>query len=408
LLRLGLRILVLSPRQCFPPQTGAKLREYYLIRSLSERADVTHVSFDDPGGRLSAGDLPFCSAVISLPRPRGYTAGKVLRGLFGRWPLPIVNYSANAMQAVLAGLLAKERFDLIHLDSIHMAVYEPQLRRATGAPVVYDWHNIESEMMFRYGRHTPSFLRARYAALTAKRLSNLEDQILRTSLGHLVCSEREREELQRRVPEARITVVENGVDAKYFDGAAGGNSKHHRIVFVGAMSYHANAEAAIYFARQVWPEIHRQFPGWTLSIVGSNPTVEVLALHGRDNVEVTGTVADVRPYYGDAAAAVVPLRVGGGTRLKILEAMAAGVPVISTALGAEGLAVSPGKDILIANREEEWRTHLESLAGDAGRWDALSRAGRELVHSRYDWETLARALYDTYAEWLASPRKLAS
>ena len=130
-------------------------------------------------------------------------------------------------------------------------------------------------------------------------------------------------------------------------------------------------------------------------------------MHGGENVEVTGTVADVRPYYGDAAAAIVPLRVGGGTRLKILEAMAAGVPVISTTLGAEGLAVSPGKDILIADREEEWRTHLELLAGDADRWNTISRAGRELVHSRYDWEILAKPLYDTYAEWLASRRKLA-
>jgi polysaccharide biosynthesis protein PslH len=138
-------------------------------------------------------------------------------------------------------------------------------------------------------------------------------------------------------------------------------------------------------------------------LVGLDPTPVVRALHGSGNIEVTGTVPDVRPYYAEAVAALVPLRVGGGTRLKILEAMAAGVPVISTALGAEGLAVSPGRDLLIADRDEDWLAHLQTLVQNSGMRRELVAAGRALVCERYDWQVLGRTLYETYAEWLKTP-----
>jgi glycosyltransferase involved in cell wall biosynthesis len=167
------------------------------------------------------------------------------------------------------------------------------------------------------------------------------------------------------------------------------------------MGYHANVAAASWFTREIWPDIAKRFPALRLCLVGSNPTPAVRALGG-DSVEVTGTVPSVAPYYQEALAAIVPLRVGGGTRLKILEAMAAGVPVISTTLGAEGLAVRSGENILIADRAEDWVTALDSISGTAGerRWSEIAGAGRNLVESRYDWGALGRSLYETYRGWL--------
>jgi glycosyltransferase involved in cell wall biosynthesis len=227
-------------------------------------------------------------------------------------------------------------------------------------------------------------------------LATLEKELLASAFGHLVCSQRERDQLHKLVPAARIAVIENGVDAAAFHPAAPGAGRK-RLVFVGSMNYHANIDAAVWFTRDIWPAIHRRFPDWTLTLVGSNPAAAVMALRG-DAVEVTGTVLSVAPYYEDAFAAIVPLRSGGGTRLKILEAMAAGVPVISTTLGAEGLAVSPGENILIADREESWLGALDSLSAE--RWSAMAAAGRSLVESRYDWEALGARLFETYRDWL--------
>jgi glycosyltransferase involved in cell wall biosynthesis len=392
-----LRILFLSPRQCWPPISGAKLRDYHLARVLGRHAALTYVFFSSPGA--PAPELPFCRRLVAVPAPRAYTVGKIARGLVGRWPLPVMNYTSAQMQTTLAAIVADEQFDLVHIDSIHLAALLPELRRGCQAPIVYDWHNIESEAMRRYASLVESPARKLYAAVTGRRLAALEQRILRGSFGHLVCSEREREQLHCLVPRARIRVVENGVDTRYFESSGEVSDARKRIVFVGTMGYHANVEAAVRFVRTIWPGIRKRFPGWLLTLVGSDPSPAVVALRGEAGVEVTGTVDDVRPYYREALAAIVPLRTGGGTRLKILEAMAAGVPVISTSFGAEGLPVSPGGNILIADRDEDWAVQLDALSSWSDRWSSLALAGRCLVKSRYDWDAIGTSLYETYCAW---------
>ena len=390
------RILFVSPRQCRPPLSGAKLREYHLARALAQRAELTHVYFSrGPHGEMDA--LPW--ETVAVPAPRFYTPAKIARGIVGRWPLPVVNYTSAAMESALAALVSRRPFDLVHIDILHMAAYEGILRRA-GAPVVYNWHNIESEAMWRYGAAAASPAHRLYAALTARRLWNLETEILRTGFGHVVCSERERETLRGAVKGARVAVIENGVDTEFFQPAPADGNRRRHVLFVGQMSYHANADAAVAFAREIWPAIRERFPDWRFTVAGADPAAAVRALAEDAGVKVTGTVEDIRPLYREAIAAVVPLRVGGGTRLKILEAMAAGVPVVSTPLGAEGLAVSPGRDILIAEKREDWLTHLSALSGEGDLWNAMAEAGRRLVTARYDWGTLGRALYETYRQWL--------
>jgi glycosyltransferase involved in cell wall biosynthesis len=396
-----MRILFVSPRLCFPLFNGARLREYYLARALSEHAEVTYVSFVFPGFPVpTQADVPFFRETHILPLTGRNNPLLLARGLLGRWPLTVVNYTRAAMKRTLAEILARQKFDLVHLDGTYLAAYVPFLQAAGAGPVVFDWHNIESELLWRYSAGMRFLPKKIYAAITARRMAATEAWLLRASLGHTVCSAREQAQLLALEPAARVEVIDNGVDTGSFSGT-GPQPVRDRIVFVGALNYHPNIEAAVWFVGRVWPRVSASFPHWRLTLVGCHPGPAVRELAKTPGVEVTGTVPDVRPFYREAVAAIVPLLTGGGTRLKILEAMAAGVPVVSSSLGAEGLAVSPAKDILIADGEDAWLPAIGSLAADGARWDALSAAGSQLVRSRYDWRVLGERLYQTYARWLA-------
>jgi glycosyltransferase involved in cell wall biosynthesis len=396
------RILFISPRQCWPSTSGAKLREYHFLRALARGFRITYVHFAENDEQAGAGErFAFCEEVVAVPKPPTYGAWNLVRGAAGRWPLPVLNYTSAAMAAALAKLGGP--YDLVHLDSIHMTRYGGSIEAMPGIAkrVVYDWHNIESEAMRRYAEAV-SGARRQYAKQTAAKLERLERGILRSAFGHAVCSEREREQLLRIAPQARIVTAENGVDTAYFRGAGGRTGASRRIVFVGKMNYHPNIEAAKHFVERIWPVVTERLRGATLTIAGSDPAETVRALDRADGVTVTGTVPDLRPHYRDALAAVVPLRTGGGTRLKILEAMAAGVPVISTPLGAEGLSVEPGRDILIADADQpaEWAAHLERLMDAPEEGTKIAARGIELVKTQYDWEIVGEKLRRAYEEWL--------
>lgn len=394
----ALRILFLSPRQAWPLYSGARLRDHYFAQALGRRGALTYVFFSDPGlAAPGPADLPFCRKILPVPAPRFYTPRKVVRGFLGRWPLPVVNYTSDEMKAALADILRADRFDLVHLDSIHMAAYVPDVRRQTPAPVVYNWHNIESELMRRYSAGVSSPLRKVYAAWTARRLAALERQILLQAFGHVVCSERERAQLLRIVPEARIAVIENGVDTALFAKPPVSPSRRHRIVFVGSMRYHGNIEAAVWFARSVWPGIRECFAAWRLTLVGYDPAPAVLALRGEKNVEVTGTVDDVRPYYGEALAAIVPLRTGGGTRVKILEAMAAGVPVIAGNRSALPEVCGDAAEQIDPNSEEQLASALLRLATDESRRNELIMRGLNRS-KQFTWENAVAKTQAVYNE----------
>ena len=404
-----MRILFLSPRQSFPARSGAKLREYHFLRALGQSAEISYLYFIDPGASpLTASDLPFCREVVGVPKPPAYGLAKTAMGILGSWPLPILNYTSPEMSDAVSRVLDARDFDIVHLDSIHMIRYaQAAAERNPGLRAIYNWHNIESEAMHRYSATTAAFARRWYAAQTAGKLETLESNILQMAFGHIVCSTRERDKLRQIAPGARIEIVENGVDTRYFaeqvPPAPGGSRR--QIVFVGAMDYFPNSEAAVFFANNIWPRMKRALGVIELTIVGANPGPPILALSKQWGVNVTGMVPDVRPYYRGALAAVVPLRTGAGTRLKILEAMAAGVPVISTPLGAEGLEVTDGENILLVDPDdpEGWIERVANVAESPALSEKLVAGGLRLVQTRYDWEILGAKLRKTYEAWL-SPR----
>ena len=409
-------MLQLAPRVCWPLDTGAKLRNYHLGRVLSEHARVSLLAFIHDGEPL---EIPGNSyqQVRTVKREPGYTFKKILRGAVSRTPLPLLNYTTESMRRALEGTLAETDFDIVQVESIHLMGYLPIIRAARSQPlIICDWHNIESELMGRYSEREGNILRRAYARRTARLMRNFEQRALDEFDAHVTVSERDAERLLSLNSKARIFVIENGVDAAHYSDeqlehayvawraqqAPSNSPIRNRILFVGSMDYHANIDGAVSFSREVWPHLCERKPDLTFTIVGRDPAPEVRALALIPGIEITGTVDDVRPYYREAIAAIVPLKVGGGSRLKILEAMAAGVPVVSTTLGAEGLEVTHDKNILIADTTEEMIEAIIKLIEKPEPREQLREAGRSLISNRYDWSRVGESLFRCYAGLLAA------
>ena len=404
-----MRILYLCPENLWPLTSGGQLRVYNLIRETVRYASVSFLGVRNPDEsdnlvanndhRLKLG----LERYVLVAKGRSYTSGKIFRGFVGPDPLPIINYFDRTVERELSLILREQTFDLVQIEHVQMMGYLSTIRGSPSRPlIICDWHNIESELMDRYGQHSGNWARKLYAGRTTQLLRNFERRLLAECDAHIVVSKRDESRLRAIVPKACVHVVENGVDvARYSDGPKpaaptrlkDAQQKRTDIVFVGSMDFHANIDAVVYFCTEIWPRVHTLAPDLRFVIVGARPTAEVRDLARYPAVVVTGTVDDVAPYYSNALAAMVPLRVGAGTRLKILEAMAAGVPVVSTSIGAEGLTVNAGVDILLADTPEEITRALVELYNSYQTWRRLSDRGQELAGTRYDWSVIGSSLH---------------
>ncbi len=337
--------------------------------------------------------------VIVLRKPATYTAGKILKGMLGPTPISILNYTSPRAAETLAATLAKSHFDAVQIENPHLYAYTDVIRAAPGRPtLLLDWHNIESELMYRYSDEVKNVPKKIVARRTAKLLQDAESRLIDRCDAHSVVSEREKTKLLQRNPAAHVHVLPNGVDTSTYRFSET-TSSQSSLLFVGSMDYHANVDAVTWFAESTWPAISSAFPELEFVVVGRSPGRDVQKL-ASDTVRITGTVDDVRPYYASALAVVVPLRVGGGTRLKILEAMSMGVPVISTTLGAEGISVTNETNIILADSEQEIIRAVERLVREPELRQRLAHAGRKLVSDHYDWDAIGSRLYQVHTSLL--------
>lgn len=394
-----MNLLQFAPRLCWPLDTGAKLRNYHLARVLSTRARISLLAFAEQDESTSDLEKVY-ERIEVVPRLGAYSFGKVLRGSLSSTPLPLLNYTTAEMKQALARVLSENEFDLVQVESVHLLNYLQTIRVAPKTPlVVCDWHNIESDLMRQYSDQERNLARRTYARKTARLMQEAEKRALTEFDAHLAVSEADARRLRAINPNARIFVIENGVHAA--DYASDNSTPRNRIVFVGSMDYHANIDGARSFARYAWPRLRAQKPELVCTIVGRHPSPKVRELSAVPGIEVTGSVADVRPYYREAVAAIVPLNVGGGSRLKILEAMAAGVPVVSTVRGAEGLAVANNQNILLVDSIEELASAIVRIIDDEDLRKRLIAGGRNLVAERYGWSTIGARLFEHYQELLS-------
>ena len=410
-----MNILFLSPVVPNPPNNGGRLRVHHLLSALTARHRVTFAAHVRPGESAEDWDLAGRLAAPPILVPRGPGGGgRVgdgwMRRAAGLPPGTLPDYLRGADPLPFWERLAAlplEDFDVVQGEWFAMAPFVLAAgRHAPGARLVVDLVDLTSNLRLQELRSWPGRLVSRtrlrgYADLA--RLRAAERLVLGRLDGVLASSALERSKLPGRAVRARATAVPNGVDAEGPPPLAEAEGSS-LLAFVGDMSYEPNVEGALFFHGEVLPLVRREVPGAGLCLVGRAPDPAVLRLDDpTGGVTVTGTVPDVRPYLGRSVAAVAPILSGGGTRLKILEAMAAGRPVVSTSKGAEGLDLRPGIDLLIADDARGFAECCVRLIRDPDLRRDLVEAGRRAAR-RYDWSVARGALGGLYAALEDSPR----
>jgi glycosyltransferase involved in cell wall biosynthesis len=247
-------------------------------------------------------------------------------------------------------------------------------------------HNVETLLWQRQAAHEPSLVRRLLFRVEAAKMQRYERAALRRFEHIIAVSPHDREAMSDAIPADRITVVPTGVDLEQFRGYAGRDAGTDNVVFLGSMDWEANIDGAEYFCREIWPDMLRRVPTARFQIVGRNPAPRVQRL-ASESVEITGSVPSVVPYLASAAVFVVPLRIGGGTRLKIFEGMAMGRAVVSSSVGAEGLNVTHGRDALLADTPSAFSDAVVDLLTNPMQRHALGAAAAQLA-ARYDWSSV--------------------
>lgn len=394
----GLRILVLSPVLAYPPDWGFAQRVYQLVRQLAARHRVSFLCYGRPEERDHIAAMQaICESVDVVPQPPTAGLGKrrsQLASLISPIPYQTRRYHSAAMQAAIDRLAGQEPFDIIQVESSQLSTFD---YRGRGLLVI-DEHNIEYELLQRMRQNERSpFFRLYYGLEYAKCLAD-EQRLWQRAAGCLLTSAREEAILREHAPGTPTAVIPNGVDTDYF-APSEVSPDPDSIVFTGRIGYRPNADAVVYFVREILPHILRARPRATVTVVGGQVPSEVARLAG-PNVVVTGAVPDVRPYVARAGVCVVPLRVGSGTRLKVLEGLAMGKAMVSTSLGCEGIPVRGGEHLLIGDEPETFARQVVRALDDQDLARALGRSGRALVETTFAWEIVGQQLADFYAELL--------
>lgn len=391
--------LILMNRVPWPLDDGWKVRTFHMVRALARRGPVTVVSFD-------RGDDPDVEDFVAAAGPRvrlrlvqgsrAYTPWRLLRGLVGFLPVHVLVERSSGFRAVVKEELVTTRPAVIVCELVAMA---DQLRGWDDLPpLVIDTHNIDSLVIRRYADVLPWSFRKAYALITSWKFARFESRAFRRAAAVLVCSGIEERLLQAGETGHRAWMVPNGADLERFR-PVDQPSVPERLLFFGKLDYFPNRDAIEFFLDDILPRIRESFPQVELHIAGAGGDDGLRArLEAEKGVIYHGKVADLNTLLGSAAVVVVPLRSGGGTRLKILEALAAARPLVSTVVGAEGLELEAGRDLLLADDADAFAAAVTGLLRDTQRAAALGNRGRSTVTRRYDW----RAIEESLAQRLAA------
>ncbi len=403
-----MRLLILTPQLPYPPHQGTSLRNFNLVAQLTQRHEVCVLTFLEPDQSLNdAGPLlDMCVWVDTVPVPQRGSATRLKQMLTTRLPDMAWRLWSPAFRDRLAMRLVESSFDVVQIEAIELARYLDTITRSQGEDVnprpliVYDDHNAEWVLQkracltdLRTPRRWPM---AAYSFVQWMRLKGYEAHVCRRADRVVAVSEADRDAILDVAPEIAVTVVPNGIDLdEHTDYDA--PVKPYDLVFTGKMDFRPNVDAMLWFGREAWPLILKNRPETTLAIVGQRPHPRLDALRGVAGITITGWVADVRPYIAGATVYVAPLRVGGGTRIKLLQAMATGVAIVATSLGAEGFPVTHRRHLVLADTPEDFAQAVLTLLDDSEERARLAVAARRLAESTYSWDILVPKLEALYS-----------
>ena len=385
-----MRILWAKTDLLHPTTRGGQIRTLEMLRRIHQRHEVHYVCCcDGPPDALERAK-EYCSYLYPVPHhiPEKTSPaffGQLVTGLFDPRPVSIRRYASRKMLRVIGELTARCGFDTIVCDFLAAAPNLPDLGRC-----VLFQHNVESAIWKRRLENAADPLRRWYLRRQAERMFRYEKEVCRAVRKVVAVSEADAETMRRLYGVERVCAVSTGVDVDYFT-PAGSPEKTTDLVFVGSMDWAPNVDGVLWFSKEVLPLIRRWRPECSFAVVGRNPPSGITALARNDpRLVVTGTVPDVRPWLFASRIAIVPLRVGGGTRLKIFEAMAAGVPVVSTSIGAEGLPVADGDNIRLADAPAVFAECCRALLEQPSEPARIARSARQLVVSRCSWDAVTQ------------------
>jgi polysaccharide biosynthesis protein PslH len=403
-----LRVLWLTQVVPYPPTGGSLQRAYHLLKGLGAQHDVHLIAMQHKP--MSAALLaearealaPFCQAIdivdISAAASGPGMLSLALLSLLTGFPMSVAIFRSRRFRQLVRQALRAQPFDVAHVDTISVADY---IKDVAALPTVMAHIGAESYMIRRRIPQERSWLRRLFFRHEAVSLERYERATCSQVGMNLVVSELDRELLQPVAPDAAFALVENGTDIDFFRPVA--RSAGKRLIFAGRLDQASNRDGLRWFLRTTWPLICSRHPDVSLDIVGPNPPADVVRAGAEDpRITVHGLVPDVRTYFAAATAVISPLRDGGGTRLKILDALAMGMPLVATAVACEGIDVVPEHDVLIANTPDEFADQIDRLFADPTLRDHLAAHGRALIETRYSWDQLVAKLIGVYRTLLAS------
>ncbi|HZR00473.1 MAG TPA: glycosyltransferase [Chloroflexota bacterium] len=395
-----MRLLFLTPQLPYPPDKGTRIRNFGLIKELSRRHEIGVLSFAESGDAEAAAELGrWCRVLGLFEAPRRGHAERAWRTFLDPIPDLARRLASAPFEERLRELLAGDRWDVLQVEALEMAPHW-LAQRGYGPPAVLDAHNAEWILQWRAAAidlRAGRPLGALYSVVQAAKLWRYEGSAVRRAAAVVAVSEPDLRSI-RRVGRPRLdAIAPNGVDTDALPFREV-EPPGEMLIFTGTMDFRPNVDAVRWFAARVWPRVRSARPSARFRIVGRAPTPAVRALGGRSGVEVTGAVDDAAPHFRDAAVYVAPLRIGGGVRLKLLEAFAHGVPVVSTRLGAEGIEAEPDRHLVLADEPEAMAQAIVALLADRDRRHQLAAAARQLVVERYDWRVIAPTLDRVYEQ----------
>ncbi len=399
-----MKILLLTPQLPYPPRQGTSLRNYHIIRGLAGRHGLSLLSFAE--GEPTAEALAVLEGlgvrVLTVPAP-GRSVAQRLRGLLtSGQPDMAQRLASGAFEQALAHWLQAEAFAIVQIEGLELARYLPTIRRLSPASqIVFDNHNAETALQQRAlltDRDNPRrWAAAVYSWLQVGRLRRFESWACRTADALVAVSERDAAAMRQLSPQKAVTVIPNSIDVGQYDQPFTPSllPGPFDLVFSGKMDYRPNVDGVLWFAEAVWPLLRVERPQTTWAIVGQKPHRQLERLKGEPGITLTGQVESIFPYLAASTLYIMPLRIGSGTRLKLLEAMAAGMAVVSTAVGAEGFPLQSGGEVMIADSAEQMAETILELLEDAERRRRLGTAARAFAAS-YDWRRVVPLFDEVY------------
>ena len=395
-----MKILFLSPTVPFPLTDGGRIRVFNLLKQIAVKSDVTLLALEtqltDIEGVTELQQLGIQVYLVpnapTLPR---LSFGTLLNAFLKRQPITVARYALPAYRQKFRELVAAENFDLVHYEMFHMAQFQTEV----DLPSVLSQQNVDSAIWRRLCGETANPF-YKFAYWTQQLAFQRYERVLSPKFDAVTCTSAiDAAVFQRHCAADTIEIIPNGVDVTHYQPDFTSEATAH-LIYIGSMDWYPNEDAVAFFADEVLPRIQENVPDVQFSIVGGNPSARVQRLAEREGVVVTGRVPEIKPYFAEATVFVVPLRIGSGTRLKILEALAMGKAIVSTAVGAEGLDLKDGEEIFIADAPTTFADAVTRLLTDASLRRRIGENGRARVERDYDWRSIGEKLHQLYTKIL--------